>query len=136
MTTLRDHQILVWFVLGATGALVVSNSYIANSRWGLVNVGTGAALVVVSDSVFSNNNNTGVSLEGGVTAMLRNVLLSHNGAGVTAANDTVIRVTRSTITDNSVGLFPFGTGQIISFGDNSIAGNTSGELPTGTIALK
>ena len=49
---------------------------------------------------------------------------------------TMVRITKSSITGNGTGLLTQQTAQIVSFGDNSIAGNTSDGSPTSTIALK
>jgi hypothetical protein len=45
-------------------------------------------------------------------------------------------ITRSSITGNGTGLSAGGGGSIVSFGDNSIAGNTTDGAPTSTITLK
>jgi hypothetical protein len=101
----------------------------------------------LSDSVVANNNGNGISVATPVgkmptILMVRNATIANNVGNGLEANGTgstgsaVIRVTKSTITNNGTGLVVFNGGQIISFGDNSLAGNTTDGAPTSTIPLK
>jgi hypothetical protein len=97
--------------------------------------------LTVSDSVFSNNGTYGVDLERGGSndpdvVTLQNVVVSYHAFGVAAQLNSLIRITKSTITGNGIGLSPKAGGQIVSFGDNSLAGNTTDGAPTSTISLK
>ncbi|MFH0298070.1 right-handed parallel beta-helix repeat-containing protein [Bradyrhizobium sp. 31Argb] len=97
--------------------------------------------LTVSDSIFSNNGTYGVDLERGSggapdVVTLRNVVVSYHEFGIAAKVDSLIRITKSTITGNGIGLYPKSGGQIVSFGDNSLAGNTTDGVPTSTILLK
>jgi hypothetical protein len=95
----------------------------------------------ITNSVLSNNAGDGVEFEGGTiqgALMLRDTVISNNKqVGVVAIGSTAFtRITRSTITGNGTGLQSISNGNIISFGDNSLAGNTTDGAPTTTIVLK
>jgi hypothetical protein len=73
------------------------------------------------------------------TVMADNVTSSHNaGYGMRAVGATAsIVLSRSAITDNSVGIGVLSGGTIFSYGDNRFAGNTGGDGVTPTpIGLK
>jgi len=106
---------------------------------------TASTLITVSDSAITNSGNHGVNVNTGANpaeVMLRNVLVSNNNrilptSGVRALGALdVVRITKSTITGNNTGFDACCGGQIISFGDNSLAGNTTNGTPTSTIALQ
>lgn len=63
---------------------------------------------------------------------------TNNDTGIHADPGVVIRVANSTITNNTVGLAAFGTGQIVSRAPatNTVAGNGSGETFTGLFPAK
>ena len=68
--------------------------------------------------------------------MVRDCNVSNNVVGVESnGSPAIVRITKSTITANGTGLLTFG-GSLISFGDNSLAGNTTDGAPTSTIVLK
>ena len=154
------------FSPSATSALFVSNSHVADNGSGIgVELATGSASgaldhvvaesnegpgllfggnlalikFTVSDSVISNNN-IGVYLSGignPIAVMMRNTVASNNGSGLIASgSNAVVRVTRSTITGNAVGFAAQSSGQIVSYSDNNLDGNTTDGAPTSTITLK
>ena len=99
-----------------------------NSDIGLyVITGSQTINVTVSDSV-SANNSAGIAAQSedgtAVSIMVRNSTMSNNAAdGVSAQSPgAVVRVTRSTITGNVTGW----DGNVQSYGDNNIDGNSSG----------
>ena len=79
-------------------------------------------------------------LEGGVCAAAEiNVVSStssNNGiAGVRSEGAaSIIRLTDTTVSDNATGLVSVGGGQIVSFGNNRNAGNTTAGAPTSTVS--
>jgi hypothetical protein len=85
--------------------------------------------------VSTNNASNGISchsVSGGAPAflMVRNSTIANNGfAGLQSQASSIvgalIRVTRSTITGNSVGWATPSNGVVVSYGDNNIDGNTS-----------
>jgi hypothetical protein len=91
--------------------------------------------VTVSDSVSANNGVNGIvtSATGGSTinVMVRNSTIVNNGGGLAAntgsGGNSTIRVTRSTLTGNTVGAWGVsGTGVVDSYNDNNIDGNGGG----------
>jgi hypothetical protein len=147
----------------STSVLLVSNSHFANNSSGISvfggtgvidhvvtssNAGDGlffgssSATVsfTVSDTVISNNKLNGVQVaaSGNFAVMLRNVVVSNNvQSGVFATGaQIIIRVAKSTITGNATGFATSQSGQIESYGDNNLNGNTTDGAPTSTIVLK
>jgi hypothetical protein len=114
----------------------------ANVSNGLAFGGTGTSKFTISDSVISNTGNTGIGVASSfsipATILLRNVAVSNSAQGGVLANGNgaVIWVTKSTITGNAAAFSISGGGQIVSFGDNSVIGNTIASAPTSTIALE
>jgi hypothetical protein len=97
-------------VNGAGVKLSISNSVLSRSPYGLAVFNGGLAQV---DNCLINLNTAGVSTSGGITT-----------AGT-------IRISNSTITDNTLGLDTTGTGaSLISFTNNHIFGNTTNGNPT------
>lgn len=96
--------------------------------------------VVVRNSVFSQNLNSGIQAEaatGNSSVDVESTLLSGNGFGVTAGTGaTTVRISNTTIYQNSnQGIFPNG-GSVISFGNNSVVDNGIDGNPTATITQR
>jgi hypothetical protein len=91
----------------------------------------------VSNSVIAANS-AGIAVSGsGSSVILSNADVSGNSSyGVNADTNGVIRMTRSRVGTNATGLQTATGGQIISFGDNVIDGNTTDGTPTSTLPLK
>ena len=102
---------------------------------------TDASNVTIRNSVITQSSHSGLraeSLAGGtVTALVEHSQSTHNGNGIFAvATNATIRITDVTVTDNVNGIV-YGTGgKVISFGNNSIDGNTASLAPTSTVALQ
>jgi hypothetical protein len=91
----------------------VRNSVVAGNAFGLQAASSGRAAVInLESSIVSGNAHTGI-LSGGSSA--------------------TINITNVTVVNNSTGLSTTG-GQIVSFGNNKIASNTTNGSPTKTIA--
>lgn len=93
--------------------------------------------VRVSRTVASNNTGDGfraVFTTGAAELDIDNSQASNNGAnGVSAQGaSATVRITSNKIVGNAVGISVSG-GQVISFGNNSIGGNTSNGAPTSTV---
>lgn len=58
------------------------------------------------------------------------------GAALTANAESIIRVSRSSITNTASAFTTSGNGSIISFQNNAVAGNAAGETPPATALLK
>jgi hypothetical protein len=119
----------------------------------------GAGLVAIDQSFFEGNAQGGINLSGGTgrvsnTVMTGNGLygaivqttgtdvtfqrceLSGNGEGLHVAGNAVTRISESTVTRNSIGLYN-ASGTIESFGNNVVRSNTtntSGSI--GSVALQ
>lgn len=91
----------------------------------------------IGNSLISGSQTYGVSAAGANTNItVSNCMISGNtyGVGISAGNPT-IWISNNTITKNGTGLF-FNTGtsgQILSFKDNKIGGNTTENPPSGLI---
>jgi hypothetical protein len=85
--------------------------------------------ITVTDSLSANNGNNGIYANSTgstpVSIMVRNSTIANNFANGLAANGAGdnISVTRSTITNNSIGWNSDGVGTVTSYGDNNIDGN-------------
>ena len=129
---------------GNNGILVASNSSSAVS--GLLNrvsasangVGVfangGAVSLTMTDTV-AGNNTYGVGATSSAV-MVRNSTLSNNSIGVAADQSGVIRVGQSTITANGTGWTSQNGGQVESYGNNNVNGNTTDGTLTTTLALQ
>ena len=56
--------------------------------------------------------------------------------GLSSGNDAIIHISNSTVWSNKTGLFTFADGQIVSFGNNKIVGNSTDGDPTSTVMLR
>jgi hypothetical protein len=129
---------------GATG--IIDHVQAVNSRAGagLAVSGShsqGPVQVTVSESVMASSlvGGTGIAVEsmsGGAptTVTVRNSTITGNGsAGLQVDGPrATMRVTRSTITGNGTGLSILNGGQLLSYGDNNIDGNTINGAATST----
>jgi len=150
-------------IADAAGKLVITDTVVRNSSFGVVLQTTSGQIHATLDHVqIKNNQYTGVDARNNAQAIVRNSLLVDNpqtaaqasgpsgGPGVLTIEDCVIkdnnmgivayysntiRVSHSTITDNNQGLSPFG-GQILSFGNNRLAGNITDGSFTGMVPLQ
>ena len=95
--------------------------------------------LTVSDSVVSHNGGKGIMLAGAgatILGMVRgSVIAGHmGGEGLLSSGGlATLRVTKSTIWHNATGFAAQFSAGLISFGDNSLDGNTTDGAPTSTI---
>ncbi len=126
---------------GGAGGLLDRVTAMSNGDSGLkVNVGSGAANMVVVDSAFTGNTNFGIDLIAPTTVssvMATNSAVTNNSTGVQSdgANAT-IRIGNMTISRNGTGVSAANSSSLLSFGDNDIAGNVSDGSPTGAVIGK
>jgi hypothetical protein len=102
-------------------------------------VGNGSAGVAIEPnvnltvfrSVSTGNVGAGFLAEGNATANvnLESSIASHNGQGITANTNAIVRVSDSQITNNGTGLNPTAGGQISSYGNNNVTANGAGNGP-------
>ena len=144
----------------ASGKLVITDTIVRNSSFGVVLQSPSGQIHATLDHVqIKNNQYTGLDARNNAQAIIRNSLLvdnpqtaaqasgpsgaltiedcviKDNNMGIVAYSPSIIRVSHSTITDNSQGLSPFG-GQILSFGNNRLAGNITDGSFTGMVPLQ
>jgi len=92
--------------------------------------------VVVRDSVASGNSHAGFyATTSGSHVDVENSLLTHNNTGL-AANIGGMRVSETTIEENTTGVVEFNAGTIASFGNNRLAGNATNGSFSPTIPLQ
>ena len=68
--------------------------------------------------------------------MVRNSMISHNIVGIAADQSGIVRVGQSTITGNATGWQAINGGQIQSYGNNNVSGNTTDGIATTRGALQ
>ena len=128
---------------GGSIQIAVTNSVISNNFHGFfANGGSGGTVRgVVSNSLASDNQNNGITVStAGPSVVLGvdNTQVANNGFGLAAGGATAgMLVRRSFITANATGLFTASGGVILSYGDNSLNGNTTTDgVFTGPVALQ
>jgi len=115
----------------ATGA--ISRVTVSKNGVGILAFGNGVS-VTVTDAV-AGNNTYGIGASS-AAVMVRNSTVSNNSVGISADQSAVVRVGQSTITANGTGWQASNNGQVISFGNNNLAGNTSDGTASTTVALE
>ncbi len=120
-----------------TASAVISGSTLTRNLFGLK---TGAATkTTISNSILSNNDTVGIQANGsGAIIFADDVVVSNNlGTGIASTSAGSVTISRSAIFGNATGMATLGGGQIITTGDNRIAGNTApGVAPTGSSPLQ
>jgi hypothetical protein len=140
-----------------SGELYVQDTLIKNnSGSGAVMIPSGAAVIKATfeHCQFENNGSAGIALEPNVDATannctsvenagagffaegnatanlnLQNCIASHNGQGITANTNAVVRVSNTQVTNNGTGLNNTAGGQISSYGNNNVTANGAGNGP-------
>lgn len=102
---------------------------------------SGNTKVVISDTSLSFNTRGVQALpSGGATAevLLDRVNITNGTRGIDAGANSTVRLSNSVITGVNSAIVNHGNAQVISFGNNTIAGNViaANDSPTSTIALK
>jgi hypothetical protein len=96
--------------------------------------------VTISDTLITQNNQGILAAPKGTataTVLLDNVQADNiDGPAIRANRNAVIRVSDSVVTNSNRGLFQGGNGQIISAGNNFIAGNAIDGVFSSTTALR
>src|SRR5262245_30189036 len=132
------------FAPGATSALVVSDSTVTgngSNGISLTNVANGAVSRVtatrngvgilafgsgvkltVTDAVTANNN-YGIGASSSMV-MVRNSAVSNNAIGIAADQSAIVSVSQTSITSNGTGWQATNNGQVQSYGNNNVGGNT------------
>ncbi|WP_018972676.1 right-handed parallel beta-helix repeat-containing protein [Rudaea cellulosilytica] len=122
---------------GATANVTITDTVMEYSGRGLR--AEDNSRVVVHNSVASNNVNRGFiafSNSAAVTLSIEGGSVSSNATGgiYSHGSQSTVRLSNVQVTNNQVGLFADGSGNIVSFGNNRVSGNTSGDgAPTGSV---
>ena len=104
----------------------------------------GNTLVTIRDTVAVSNSTGFIALPGvpktSTEMNLENCVAANNSEGIVSGGVStsvaIVRVSNSTITNNGIGLEPMGSSQIISRGNNTVEGNTTGQIFSGTFLPK
>jgi hypothetical protein len=123
--------------------IVISNSRIENCLHGIIangNSTSGGMFLTVADSVISGNSGNGITTltnSGGIVTMLKNLVVTNNGAIGISNNgaNTSTRLGSSAITGNGTGVANAG-GVFQSYGNNQINGNFDDGVTLPVIGLK
>jgi hypothetical protein len=94
----------------------------------------GNASVTIIDTV-AGNNSYGIGASSSAV-MVRNSTVSNNGIGIAADQNAIVRVGQSTVTANGTGWQATNGGQVVSYSNNNVAGNTTDGTVTSTVALQ
>jgi parallel beta helix pectate lyase-like protein len=94
----------------------------------------GNASVTIIDTV-AGNNSYGIGASSSAV-MVRNSTVSNNGVGIAADQNAIIRVGQSTVAANGTGWQATNGGQVLSYSNNNVAGNTTDGTVTSTVALQ
>ena len=107
-----------------------------NGNSGFAITGGGHASIAHSQS--TSNTAHGFYADSGASIDLDDSISSNNGnSGVASMSGAIVRMSTTTITHNGVGLATTPGSQILSYGNNRIAGNyVSNGPPTGTIGVQ
>lgn len=106
---------------------------VSGNGMGILAWGSGISLAV-TDAVASNNGYGIFAASSAVS--IRNLSASGNSVGIAADQSAVVRVTQSTITGNDTGWGASRNGQVQSYGNNNVGGNTNDGTATMTVALQ
>lgn len=120
---------------GVVNSVVLDNVRLVNN--GLFGLWVRENATVHARRSVTANNGGGVTADGaGAVVMLEDALVAQNGHGLLAQNAGVIRLSNSTVSGNGMGLTTAASGLVESFGQNRVAGNTSGNGPLPTVSLQ
>jgi hypothetical protein len=145
------------FVPSNTGMLSVSDTVISNNGSNGILVGNGSSSVNASVSrvmasgngvgVFANGSNVNVSITDTIAnnnnygigassaaVMLRTSTITNNAVGIAADQAAIIRFGQSTVSANGTGWQTTNGGQVQSYNNNNVSGNTTDGILSSTIA--
>jgi hypothetical protein len=92
------------------------------------------ARVTMTDTV-TGSNNYGVGASASAV-MVRNSTVSNNAVGIAADQNAIVRVGQTTITSNGVGWQGTNGGQVQTYANNNVSGNTTDGTAGSTLALQ
>jgi hypothetical protein len=126
---------------GGTAVVSIDKSQISGNYFGIVDDGRlgGSGKVTIKDSVVSGNTKNGITaLSSGssVLFVLDQTEASANGAAglFASGSGTGIVARNTTVVDNAIGLDAASGGGLVSYGNNSVAGNATNGAFTATVS--
>jgi hypothetical protein len=120
---------------GWTGIWVVPSSGVAKASidncrleanaYGVFVTGnnSGTSTATISGSVLAGSTASGAGVQGAAELNMEQCAISNGNIGINSQDTSIVRVSNSTITANSVGLL--GPGSLLSRGNNTVEGNTT-----------
>lgn len=138
-TFIRDNQMGV-ALQTSSGQIhaIFDHVHIKNNQFAGIGVWTNTQ-AVISNSLITDNFMNGVEVSAGspgnAVANIEGCIIKNNNNGIVSYSGSLARVSHSTITDNQQGIPPYG-GQVLSFGNNRLAGNVTDGFFTGMIPLQ
>jgi hypothetical protein len=128
---------------GMTATVSIDHSQINGNYFGIVGDGRSGGIIkgTIKDSVVSGNTENGITaLSSGssVLFVLDQTEVSANAAAGLFANGSGsgVLARNTTVFDNGVGLDAASGGGLVSYGNNSVAGNTTNGAFTATVGLQ
>ena len=94
------------------------------------------ASTTICDSTISGNSGEGLLAQYGGELNIENCQVANNPLGIESYTGSIVRVSNTTVTDNSYALIASGTATILSRGNNTVEGNGTDETFTGTYSAK
>jgi hypothetical protein len=117
------------------GTVRIVNTLIRDNQTG-VQLSGGASAVIAGSKVLANSGN-GIFATG-ATAAISTTAVSDSGTGIAASGATQVAVARSTITNNGTGVSAQGSSgaTVVTVSNSMITGNTTGLAQSGTATLE
>jgi hypothetical protein len=131
VTNNASNGILVASGSAASGAL----SRVTASGNGVGILASGSTVSVTVADTVAGNNNYGIGASA-AAVMVRNSSVSNNAVGIAADQAAIVRVGQSSITANGTGWQATNGGQVQSYGNNNVSGNTTDGIVTTAVALQ
>ena len=117
----------------ATG--VVSRVTATANGVGILAYGSGSGVSLTVTDSLAGHNNFGIYASSSAV-MVRNSTFNANAYGILADQSAIIWVGQSTIAANNTGWQATNSGQVVSFGNNNVSGNTAGGTAITTVPLE
>ena len=133
-TVVRNNGFVGIWINPPTGTATASieRCRLDNNEFGLDVLGAGVS-ATVKDSSAGGSSSYGLGAETSGELNIENCAISSCSVGIKSTNGTV-RVSNSTVTDNSTGVSAGGVGVLLSRGNNTVQGNVTKGAFTGTFS--
>jgi hypothetical protein len=118
---------------------VIDRSRVESNILGIVIDGTnssGRTVAHINGSLIAVNNANGVTVNNAGTVMHRTSVKANGGNGILAGPGALIHLGSSSVTGNAFAGFAYNGGQILSYQNNEVMGNSIDNAPSGVLVLK